>query len=228
MLNYEFHSAQPVLISTHMDSSLMMTSFCHSDSYPEWSFPLHIHRDQLEISYVLSGHGLFTLNTTVYPVQAGDLMVAEAGYIHAHCSLKQDPLNMIVLQFSWNSKENREQVLLPVNTLPVIPTGKHRPYFQASFQLLDRLLREKEIDEGLCRQVVGSCLALLMRLPLKEIVDISQKSTFTRDILVYINENFSSNITLKTLSDRFAVSSSHISNEFTRIYGCLLYTSRCV
>ena len=35
----------------------------------------------------------------------------------------------------------------------------------------------------------------------------------------YINENFSSNITLKTLSDRFAVSSSHISNEFTRIYG---------
>ena len=50
-------------------------------------------------------------------------------------------------------------------------------------------------------------------------IDRRKDSSFTQNILIYINENYNKKITLKLLSEHFHISADYISHEFRKIYG---------
>ncbi len=111
--------------------------------------------------------------------------------------------------------------MLPANVCPAMDSGIHENYIHRLFEELD-LLRKFSSDTHMaaCDALAVSLASIYFELFLADPKTERHKdSSFARDILIYINENYASQITLKKLAEQFHISTDHISHEFSKVYG---------
>ncbi|UJF34124.1 helix-turn-helix domain-containing protein [Paenibacillus hexagrammi] len=76
-------------------------SFSHSVRYNPAPFDFHLHRDQFEIYFFLTGHVHYFIEKQVYPLQYGDLLVMNSNELHrANFQSKQQRYEVIVIHFN--------------------------------------------------------------------------------------------------------------------------------
>lgn len=71
--------------------------FAHTTVYPGAGLGYHIHTNESETYYILSGKGLFNDNGTMVPVSAGDVTFTGAGEGHSIEAAGEEPVEMIAL-----------------------------------------------------------------------------------------------------------------------------------
>lgn len=71
--------------------------FAHTTVYPGAGLGYHVHENESETYYILSGHGLFNDNGTMVEVYAGDVTFTGAGEGHSVEALGNEPVEMIAL-----------------------------------------------------------------------------------------------------------------------------------
>lgn len=71
--------------------------FAHTTVYPGAALGYHIHENESETYYILSGHGMFNDNGNLTMVSAGDVTFTRAGQGHSIEALGDEPVEMIAL-----------------------------------------------------------------------------------------------------------------------------------
>ena len=79
--------------------------------------------------------------------------------------------------------------------------------------------KNKEHKDILIKLYIQQLLTLLCRLKKDYRPVVSQTDEIIREISDYIRQNFASPLTLKSLSNRFAISEGHLSRQFKSVTG---------
>ena len=192
---------------------------------PDWDFPLHAHPHHLEISLVLSGGGILYFGGRSYVMKKGDLIIKNAGVVHAEHTDPRDPIRQICVTFSGvEEMDGVPDHLLPESASPVLPSAEDFDLLSAVFRYLSLRWREEE-SAAVCRQLVLAALDLIcMRISRTPADRRSSKADprimrTVSDVIAWINEHYPEKITLNGLAERFFVSPYYLEKKFKESTG---------
>lgn len=199
-----FDGALPDIKRMHLDYNLT-----------DQAYTFHLHKDVTELVYVAFGSGIYMINHHHFPVEEGDTLIIESGFIHAGASSLHNPMQTLVLVASdihWKDREYPQTIIAP-SSFPLIRSGPHTPYIRSTLTELWRMYQEKEPDLELGRMILAPLLVLLRKYykdvqPYWEV----QENPLASEILAYIYTHYSENITLESLSHQFYMSAGHINH----------------
>ena len=112
--------------SDHVQKRLVeMVRFLYIADTDNWHIAMHQHEEFCEWEYVVSGRGTYVIDSRIYPIQAGDLILINCGTGHEEKSEPTDPL------ISWKATcrmgpqgDLPAHVILPSGIEPVIHSGE--------------------------------------------------------------------------------------------------------
>ena len=192
-------------------SAPKLVRLSHSFDNPAWSYQYHIHKSETELVYIQDGCGTYTINTNSYPLKKGCILIIEQGAIHALSSDAEHPLNCWTCAIAdYQLRDHPEQgFMLPANVCPYSHAGRHEEAIRGIFSELDLLRRHPSPDAlSVCDIFAAALTAVYYRIFREAPETERQKdSSFARDILTYINENYASRISLQTLAEEFHITS---------------------
>lgn len=178
-------------------------------------FPSHWH-EHVEMHYILSGSAVFHIDREEYPVQAGDLVIANRNELHAGYSIEM-PYDAYLLVFDPSdlSIELGENLL---RFQPVVGGD------EVVRDLLERIFAEqREAREGyrpLCRALVIQLLVYLCRnyaaesLPAKEMAKRRRELERLQPALDYIERNYWDRISVAQLAEMLCLSPDRLGHLF--------------
>lgn len=210
----------------------------YKDSYLE-EIALH-HHDFYEIYFFISGEVNYLIESRNYQLKPGDILLISPLELHHPHILPQNeeaPYERIVLWISRIYLEELSSLESDLSKCFDIKSKNHtnllrpREDDKAMFTFLtEQLLEESSYRQFggdlAARSLITQILIRLNRYLLKEQAEVKtmdQSERIISDILRYINENLSSEISLDDLSSRFFVSKYHLSREFRRLVGTSVY-----
>lgn len=198
-----------------------LTTLSHSCNDPHWSFPYHVHKEETELIYFSKGKANYQINTEVFHVQKGDLLIVNKGCIHSVTSSNTEPISCWTCSIKDFKLHNQNDLFLPMNKKPFQKSGVHEPIISSIFKELEYFSKEKADDSITTCNILSTALATIYFNLYKDaqIDSIVKSTSFVQDILIYINENYSQKITIKSLSEHFHMSEDHISHKFKLVYG---------
>lgn len=208
--------------SQYFDGRLPSIERMHLDyNLTDQAYTFHLHKDVTELVYVACGSGIYMVNSQHFPVEAGDLLVIEGGFVHAGASSLHNPMKTLVLVVSdvhWKNQEYPHHVINP-RSYPLIKAGAHTPYLGGTLMALWRMSQKPVPDTELSRMILAPLLVLLR----KYYGDVPpywtvREDTPASEMLSYIYRHYAENITLESLSKQFFMSAGHISHLFQQEY----------
>jgi len=217
------------------DRQVMKTStfeiFRYRDDYPK-EVALH-HHDFYEIYFFLSGSVQYNIENRAYLLTPGDVLLISPMELHQPMfGTEHKVYERIVL---WVDKQFLEGFSLPGqeftdcfdttrpgHTNLLRPEGVARQFLEFLFyQLLaeqDSTDRYQEIASmSYLAQVLVALNRLAVQAPWQESVPVSSSAVY--NVLGYINDHYSEDLTLDRLANQFFISKYHLSREFQRLVG---------
>jgi len=205
--------------------------FRYKDDYPK-EVTLH-HHDFYEVYFFLSGNVQYNIENRSYLLTPGDVLLISPMELHQpmfgaehrvyeRIVLWIDRQFLEGLGFSGQNLTACFDTASPRHTNLLRPEGVSRQYLTF---LLEQLILESESEDPY--QEISSMTYLaqvlvalnrLARITQGEDASPIQDST-VYNVLGYINEHYSENLTLDHLANKFFVSKYHLSREFQRLVG---------
>ncbi|MBQ8818884.1 MAG: helix-turn-helix transcriptional regulator [Clostridia bacterium] len=207
------------------------------ESVPEFShrdFFEHRHSD-FEISYIISGNGIYNLRDGRINIEQGDVFVIGTNQIHCitENSYSTNPLVLLNVQFEprmiWSPLSN----MLPKEYINLFKTKCERvsrdckSYPKIETLMLSILQECKEQKTGY-QIMIKSYLCEIIALLMREFPEVSasvgekraQESLISMDnAMTYINENLGNPLSLKEIADFSGFSRTYFSSLFTSLNG---------
>ena len=200
-----------------------LSRLSHSFNNPYWSYQYHLHKEETELVFISDGAGVYNINTNSYSLKKGSILIVEKGAIHSLSSSEDSPLSCWTCAISdYKLLDMPERgYMLPANLSPCLEAGIHEDSIHMLFEELKYFAECKTKTSLATCDMLASALASIYYEIFRSMpkAERHEAPTFVRDILIYINENYTSPISLKQLSQIFHISSDHISHEFSRVYG---------
>ena len=201
----------------------IMSRLSHSFNDAHWSYPYHVHKEDTELIYFSNGKADYQINNEVFKVKKGDLLIVNKGSIHSIASDSKDPISCWtcgIMNFKLSNSLSPE-VFLPMNKKPHMKAGNQENLIYDIFNALEYFSKQDTTYSlSICNSLANALANIYFNIFENAVVEtFNQKNTFVQDILFYINENYSQPISLKKLSEKFHMSSDHISHKFQEIYG---------
>lgn len=214
----------------HMQS-LTYELFRYRDSNPR-DVALH-HHDFYEIYFFLSGSVLYNIESRSYLLTPGDILLIRPMQLHQPIfDGKTGSYERIVLWLDVNFLEQFGMSGEPLSACfhasapgqaSLLRPDEHvRQKLQYLLELLIQEESSKEYGHEIsCLSYLALILSQLCRLSTQEPqeVEASISSRVVYEVLNYINGNFSEELTLDSLANKFFVSKYHLSREFARVTG---------
>ncbi len=171
----------------------------HARYNQSWKSILHAH-PYTEIFYVLSGSGQFHIEGTVYPVQPNDLVIINPNRMHTEFSDGEPLLEYIVIGISGISFQSQAPQAGedPLYSL----SGRRSETVFLLKTILKELQRKEENHARICYLLLDALLLLINRHTKFEFVPPSDHNSNRECLFIaqYIDEHFSEDITLDSLS----------------------------
>ncbi|MBQ9757205.1 MAG: AraC family transcriptional regulator [Clostridia bacterium] len=182
---------------------------------------VHYH-DEYELYYLVRGETNYFIRDEIFKVKEGDFVFVPKGVIHKTDSEECLDNERILLSFgdSILTAEASEHIKeLSKEKLIYVPK-KHRHIIE---ELLKKIKKEYSDNLNFSRELVSlytmEILLLLCRLKETSTRDLDETERIIQSISEYINQNFDQDLTLKSLSRKFAMSEGHLSRKFKAISG---------
>lgn len=196
------------------------------------------HHDFYEVYYLISGDVTYTIESKLYKVLPGDLLLISPRELHqVHIQAERWDYERYVLWLNpgYVSRLSSEGSNLLQALDPTRPGYRNQirlqsPERQRVQSLLEQLYAESQETAFGWDLLPGSLLTQLLvtvnRLALREDVshtNISLTSRTVAQVIDYISLNYAEPLSLDALAERFYVSKYHLSHEFQRQVGTSVY-----
>ena len=190
--------------------------------------PLHAH-ELYEIYLFLEGEAQYIVEEKPYPLRPGDMMIVRKNQMHRECRMgekKHRALALLVAPsfFAENDCAEYESHFLK----PSLSGSKINAEVVHSSGLYDTMMRLlkysdncKNADQPVIRALVLEILYLLHSL--HTYPDAEKGNDRLQTVLSYINEHFTSPITLDTICENCFISKYHLCHIFPKITGVTVH-----
>ncbi len=192
---------------------------------PNWTFPLHSHDHHLEISLIQSGAGTFYYDGHTYSMKSGDIIVKNAGIIHAEQTNRNAPLRQICLSFSGvNEIEGNPNHLLPPYMSPVLHDDEDFDLLSRMFSYLAAHWLSEE-QSCICQHLMQASIELIGNLIMRRQKAYTKKTYDSRaseaiaHVADWLNSNYMLKITLNELAEKFYISPYYLDRKFKACIG---------
>ncbi len=169
-------------------------------------FPSHMH-DHFELELILEGSGSFTVNGTEYPIKPNTITIMTPAHVH---SIHSEGIVLLNVEFAGSA---------------ALPVWDYREPFvvqlsDADAKFLHTLLNEVretfEENPAYASRLFACVLEKAMHC--KNNVEQGDSSHVSR-IFLYVMEHFRTDLTLKSMAERFGFSPSYMSDLFSHQFG---------
>jgi AraC-like DNA-binding protein/quercetin dioxygenase-like cupin family protein len=204
-----------------------------SFSFPETEQRYHYH-DCFEICFVTEGELYFFIKDRSYNLKKGSIIIANSYDIHSTLSKSNMPYSRFLLKFRRDffdtalTNEEKQELFSPFSEeFKLIKlTKKEENDILSLFSEMKKEYEGGDRSSAVClRALLARLLVFLTRsksrLTHSENVEMKASHKIISDACAYINKNFSSELTLDSVSDFFHVSPSHFSRTFKKVTGHL-------
>lgn len=194
------------------------------------NFQLHIHQDY-EILLFLEGDTKYIIEENVYTLEPGDVVVIRKNQMHRAFHNSPARYDRIVLNvppefFEKNGcREYEQQFINKVGSFG----DKIDAETVKSSGLYDAFMRAQKYSEGfgknVCAPVVRAIIIEILHI-LNNINSYSEADKTDgqlKEIIKYLNANFTQNITLSELEERFFISKYHLCHIFPKATGITVH-----
>ena len=205
--------------------------FRYKDDYPK-EVVLH-HHDFYEVYFFLAGNVQYNIESRSYLLTPGDILLISPMELHQPMfGQEHRAYERVVL---WIDKLFLEKLSLPGqdlmrcfdSTLPghtnlLRPEGVQRQFLQFMLeQLAAELDSEDPYRNTMSLTYLVQVLVQLNRLALQNVrtEQTQQSDSSVYNILGYINDHYSEDLSLDHLANKFFISKYHLSREFQRLVG---------
>lgn len=173
-----------------------------------------------DLTYVIEGRGVYTINGVSYEVKRGDLLCIPSGSIRkAHC-IVDDLMHLYSANFKLYALNEQPEADLP---LPLLSHIGIKSDLIGLFRELSNAWVRKEM--GYLIKTRGLMLVIIHRLI--ELILLKKDPTNTdyrvKKAISYINENYASNISVKELADMAGLNSVYFGALFKNETGMLIH-----
>lgn len=188
-----------------------------SESQKEWSHTHHMHTET-ELIYVAKGASMFGIDGVQYERKDGDIIVIEKGTLHSLQSHSGVIWSCTVGEFKI--KDMQENTILKPGTKPLINAGKNKQYIENIILTLNALKSEKDNTSIFACHTLAALLVAIYYESFKQsdIIGTQKPDMFIKNILRFLNENYMQSLTLEDIAEKFHVSVSYLSHEFSKEY----------
>lgn len=194
-----------------MDSQIQLTDVIFVDREYSFKHPhmLHKHEDVLELLYIASESGRYLVGKHEYAVTAGDFVICNANVPHGEDPFQEHHIQTYCLVLSGAKLEVGEE------ERPIISLGKENAIGALLPEIYQAFHKKKGYSE-VCRHFALGILLLLQRKLLERDADPIRKKRerLINQITDYLNEHYAEALTLSQISEKFFISTSHLSHVF--------------
>lgn len=179
----------------------------------------HFHDSEYEIYYLKKGKMRYIIADKIFELSKNDVALIPKGVIHNTSYIGMDTERYLI-NFSEDTTENKK--LLACFEKQLISLTEIESFeFVRIFETMERETAKKdEFSDLLLKQSINELLILFMRKEKKIASNLTEEySEIMQKAVEYINSNFSSNITLFELSQKFSLSQSFFSRKFKEVTG---------
>lgn len=181
---------------------------------PNWFNIQHSH-DFCEILYVAGGEGEAILEGKKFRLAPGDLVVVNPGTLHEERSDAKAPLRLIFLAIRDFAVPGLPAGCLSQEKYRVLSCGEYRYKMDIYLrELLQETSSQIEFYQEISQGLVSALLVLVMRLIRINPEDEAALSQECQKIKEYLDQNFTSLITLDSLSETVYISKHYLSHLF--------------
>ena len=181
---------------------------------PNWFNIQHSH-DFCEILYVAGGAGEAILEGKKFRLAPGDLEVVNPGTLHEERTDAKAPLRLIFLAIRDFAVPGLPAGCLSQEKYRVLSCGEYRYKMDIYLrELLQETSSQIEFYQEISQGLVSALLVLVMRLIRINPEDEAALSQECQKIKEYLDQNFTSPITLDSLSETVYISKHYLSHLF--------------
>ena len=181
---------------------------------PNWFNIQHSH-DFCEILYVAGGAGEAILEGKKFRLAPGDLVVVNPGTLHEERSDAKAPLRLIFLAIRDFAVPGLPAGCLSQEKYRVLSCGEYRYKMDIYLrELLQETSSQIEFYQEISQGLVSALLVLVMRLIRINPEDEAALSQECQKIKEYLDQNFTSPITLDSRSETVYISKHYLSHLF--------------
>lgn len=181
---------------------------------PNWFNIQHSH-DFCEILYVAGGAGEAILEGKKFRLAPGDLVVVNPGTLHEERSDAKAPLRQIFLAIRDFAVPGLPAGCLSQEKYRVLSCGEYQYKMDIYLrELLQETSSQIEFYQEISQGLVSALLVLVMRLIRINPEDEAALSQECQKIKEYLDQNFTSLITLDSLSETVYISKHYLSHLF--------------
>ena len=185
---------------------------------------MHNHKE-IELIAVLEGKGAIHLDKTSYPIKQGDVIIIPPYTLHCATAFSEEPLMHYCLSFDMslipdpNLQESMEKGFVFVEKIIDAEDKNATLLSQLIKNAFDSHQRQ---EDGWELQVIGNMAVFFGLLKEHKFIEKAQypdTNQICRDIMDYIANNYSENITSSFAAQEFNVSKSYFCRIFKQNFG---------
>ncbi|MGI6169577.1 MAG: AraC family transcriptional regulator [Christensenellales bacterium] len=191
---------------------------------PEWTHPLHMHKDTSDIVLITKGSGRLFCKNQYFNTRRGDIAIYNLGVIHNEESFHDDPLEFMALHFTDVRIVGLEpnEIISPYVS-PVIKTGGSFQQFEALFEMIfAELEKEQHHSMQVCQSLGVAILSLINRLVrvIEPYIYMDEQNfSLSQRVMNYLDINYGKRVKLSDLEEQFHFSRSYITHLFKKETG---------
>lgn len=185
----------------------------------------HKHQNVLEILYIDRGSGRYLVGKREYAVEEGDVVICNAGILHGEAPFEKHEIETYCCALDEVSLPGLPQNhLLDQQYKPVISMGKSSKHLKNMMKTLHEMNSEKSYERELLNHLAEVVFGIVQerleekKWSVRENKD-QKKEYLVRQITEYLDQHYTSTVTLKEIGDQFFISPSTLSHVFKKETG---------
>lgn len=199
-----------------------------------FSYMAHWHTE-IEIAYVESGNIFVSINNDKKILKAGDIAICNSGDIHYYEQTDSDSKIILIIfkpEFfgftsNWLGTYKLNSPFLESDSISIENFNKIKDLIYYIFN--EDYTKDKFYDLFIKSKIIELTASILRYVPITNCLSQNLNKSFSKletmqNILTYIENNFTDDISLQDLANKFNMDSSNLSTAFNSIAGCNLRT----
>lgn len=192
-----------------------------SDDAEKNSQEIHMHNNIVEVMIVNEGKGTCFINSKIYNVKKGDIIIINAGSLHRIILGSKTDISVLGIK-NLHIKGYKKDCLTEKNDYPVITVKKIFKIIEQSIEILKFLL-DNSLDDNISEsaQCINKAILIVIFDSVKNNQLVVQQEKYNVGLRIkdYIDEHYLDEINLKSIAEALNINVYYLSHTFKKFIG---------
>lgn len=206
-----------------MESRPFIKDVVYVAPQPNWSFPLHSHESNAELSLVQRGRGTFYAANKERILSSGMLVVKNPRLSHSEKSDPEDPLEQICIEIDGvKAEDTSDNFIIPDYMDPVLVLGSEFGLLSEAFTYMMKNYKDPS-KRPICSKLLEVSLDLIKAYVLAYAPPCDRrpksKKELVSETINYLDLHYREKLRIGSLADLFYTSEGNLSRQFKAVTG---------